>query len=49
MFTVDIVGAFIHKVATCFFFFSFSGFILVFSNFLRGESPGRSALETGSK
>lgn len=48
MFTVDSVGAFIIKVAT-FFFFSFSGFIVAFSNFLQGESPGRSALETGFK
>ena len=39
--------AFINKVAS--FFFSFSGFIVAFSNFLQGESPGRSALETGSK
>lgn len=50
MFTVDSVRAFIIKVATfVFFFFSFSGFIVAFSNFLQGEQPGRSALETGSK
>lgn len=47
VFTVGGVRAFINKVAT--FFFSFSGFIVAFSNFLQGESPGRSALETGSK
>lgn len=47
MFTVSSARAFINEVAT--FFFSFSGFIVAFSNFLQGESPGRSALETCSK
>lgn len=48
MFTLDGVRAFIIKVPI--FFSVFSGFFIVaFSNFLRGESPGRSALETGSK
>ena len=48
MFTVGAVGAFINKVAT-FIFSVFRVFIVAFSNFLQGESPGRSALETGSK
>ena len=55
MFTLDRLRPFIVKVDTLLllllllFFSVFHGFIVAFSNFFKGESPGRSALETGFK